>query len=86
VDLPRRRSRSVPELEERDLEFVPQVVLGALLALFDQLEALRPLLHEEQSTRSAIEQVREGRNQLEEERFGGRAVHPSFARRHRDLG
>jgi len=68
--MPDRRRRTVPELEERDLEMVPTIVLGSVLALFDQLEAYRPLLDEEQSTRSVVSTVREGRNQLIEERFG----------------
>lgn len=65
-----RRKRVVPELTERDLEMVPTIVLGAVLALFDQLEAYRPLLPEEQSSREVVATVREGRNQLMEERFG----------------
>lgn len=68
--MPDRRRRTVPELEERDLDMVPTIVLGAVLALFDQLEAYRPLLDEEQSARRVVQTVREGRNQLMEERFG----------------
>ncbi len=65
-----RRNRPVPELVEEDLQGVPTIVLGAVLALFDQLEAYRPLLPEELSTREAISLVRDARNQLIEERFG----------------
>lgn len=68
------------------------VVLAAMLALFDQVEGLRPLLPEELSARYVVEQVREGRNQLLEERFGrGEAMrsgrHPaarSLPRQHQD--
>ena len=66
----RRRLRQLPELEERDLEGVPSVVLAALMALFDHLEVWRPLTYEEQSTREVVSLVRDSRNQLLEERFG----------------
>lgn len=69
-----RRNRPVPELCERDLEGVPMVALSVILALFDQVEGLRPLLPEELSTRSVIAQVRDGRNQLVEERFGRNSI------------
>lgn len=65
-----RRRRPVPELDERDLEGVPIVALSLVLALFDQIEGLRPLTAEEQSTQAIVAQVRDGRNQLVEERFG----------------
>lgn len=65
-----RRKRTVPELVERDLEGVPSIVLAAVLALFDQVEAYRPLLPEEDATKAVVSTVREGRNQLMEERFG----------------
>jgi len=68
--VPDRRRRAVPELVERDLDMVPTIVLGAVLALFDQLEGYRPLLDEELSTRVVVQTVRDGRNQLIEERFG----------------
>lgn len=68
-----RRLRPMPELVERDLELVPIVALSAVLALFEHLEVYRPLLPEELSTRSVVAQVRDGRNQLIEERFGGRS-------------
>jgi len=67
----------VPELDERDLEGVPLVALSAIMALFDQLEACRPLLSEELSTMMVVQQVREGRNQLIEERFGRTSRVPS---------
>lgn len=75
--MPERRRRAVPELDERDLEGVPQVALSAIMALFDQLEACRPLLSEELSAMMVVQQVREGRNQLIEERFGRPSTVPS---------
>nr|CRY96554.1 hypothetical protein [uncultured prokaryote] len=65
-----RRSRPVPELVERDLDGVPVLVLGVVLSMLDQLEAYRPLQPEELSTQRVVDQVRDGRNQLLEERFG----------------
>lgn len=73
-----RRLRLVPELEERDLEGVPTIVLSGVLALFDHLEAYRPLLPEELSTRWVVDTVREARNQLLEERFGRGTLHPAL--------
>ena len=75
-----RRTRPVPELVERDLEGVPMVALNVVLALFDHLEAWRPLLIEEQSTREVVSLVRDSRNQLMEERFGRGTTMPSPAR------
>lgn len=65
-----RRLRQIPEIDERDLEAVPLIVLATLMALFDHLEGWRPLLDEEQSTRETVSYVRDARNQLMEERFG----------------
>lgn len=67
----------MPELTQRDLVGVPTVVFGAVLSLFDQLEAYRPLLPEEQSTREVVEEVRASRNQLQEERFGRPTARPA---------
>lgn len=79
--MPDRRRRQVPELVEQDLTGVPVVVLGAVMALFDQLAALRPLLPEEQSTMEVVSLVRDSRNQLLEERFGRGTTHPVLQNR-----
>lgn len=68
--MPERRLRPVPELDERDLEGVTLLGLAIIMALFDHLEAWRPLTLEEQSTREVVSYVRDARNQLVEERFG----------------
>lgn len=86
--MPARRLRAIPELDERDLSVCPLVALSALISLFEHLEVYRPLLPEELSTLSVLQEVRDGRNQLLEERFGRGSTHPVFSQRRRqgDLG
>lgn len=89
ITVTERRNRPVPELTSRDLIGVPTVVLGAVLALFEQLEVYRPLTFEEQSAWEVVDEVRAARNQLEEERFGrptSRAEHPVYRRARLSLG